>query len=151
MRGTDVTGRTMPEQWTAREWQSLVNALTRRKAISYGAAAALLATVPGGARAADATPSASPVGAYPRTIVHEMGETVIPAQPVRIVATSDFMDLDYLLTLGVDPVLYGFTNAWESGSMPWQETAGLPSFDAATDLDLEAIVAAKPDLIVATP
>lgn len=80
-----------------------------------------------------------------------MGETVIPAKPLRVVATSDFMDLDYLLTLGVEPVLFGFTNAWESGSMPWQKTASLTSFDAATELDLEAIVSAKPDVIVATP
>ncbi|MGC4108126.1 MAG: ABC transporter substrate-binding protein [Thermomicrobiales bacterium] len=151
MRGSDVVDRTTPEQGTAKEWRPLGNALTRRRAIAYGAAAALLASVPGGVRGADATPSASPVGAYPRTIIHEMGETVIPAQPVRIVAASDFMDLDYLLTLGVEPVLYGFTNAWDSGSMPWQATADLPSFDAASELDLEAIAAAKPDLIVATP
>lgn len=156
MTGTVLAARTMPEQeqdrWTAEEWRALVNALTRRKAISRGAAAALLASVPGGLRAAEATPAGEAAGAFPRTVSHAMGETVIPAQPVRIVAASDFMDLDYLLALGVEPVLYGFTNAWDSGSMPWQTAAtDLPSFDAASELDLEAIVAASPDLIVATP
>lgn len=160
MTGPVVVDRTetMPRHerdqwtWTAEEWTALVNALTRRKAISRSAGVAFLAAMPGGLRAADATPSASPAGTFPRTVSHEMGETVIPAKPVRIVAASDFMDLDYLLVLGVEPVLYGFTNAWDSGSMPWQTAAtDLPSFDANADLDLEAIAAARPDLIVATP
>ena len=81
-----------------------------------------------------------------------LGETTIPARPERIVAGTDFVDLDYLLTLGIDPVLFGFSNAWESGAMPWQSAAAdLPTFDASADLDLEAIAAAHPDLILTMP
>src|SRR5690606_10375397 len=77
----------------------------------------------------------------------------IPAHPQRVVVASDYIDLDYLLSLGVEPVAYGFTNAWGSGAMPWQEAAAdLPSFDASdNEADLESIVGAAPDLILAMP
>lgn len=126
--------------------------LTRRGVLMGAMAAGLLTLLPHAEAGAQATPSASPTTSFPKTIRHEMGETVIPTKPTRIVAASDFNDLDYLLALGVEPVLFGFTNAWDSGSMPWQTvTADLPSFDATGDLDLEAIAGASPDLIVATP
>lgn len=144
LHGIDV----LPTGWTAGEWQSLVDKLTRRRLITGTAAAGLLALLPEGSNASS-QPVASPVAGYPRTIEHILGETVIPSRPARIVAVSDFMDLDYLLTLGVDPVLYGFTNAWNSGAMPWQaDAAAFPSFDATGDPDLESIAAARPDLII---
>lgn len=101
-----------------------------------------------------ATPVAgTPVGdAFPVTLAHAAGEATIPARPQRVVAASDFIDLDYLLSLHVQPVLYGFSNAWESGVMPWQSAAeGVPTFDASGDPDFEAIAAAQPDLIVTMP
>ncbi|CAN5680034.1 iron-siderophore ABC transporter substrate-binding protein [soil metagenome] len=137
-----------PAGWTAAECQELVSALTRRRLITGTAAAGLLALRPDGSDASS-QPVASPVAGYPRTIEHVLGETVIPSRPARVVAVSDFMDLDYLLTLGVEPVLYGFTNAWDSGAMPWQSAAAaFPSFDATGDPDLEAIAGANPDLIL---
>ncbi len=128
--------------------------VSRRRFTQGALAAGSLALLPGIA-VAQATPAASPVasGAWPRTISHAMGDTVIPAQPQRVVAASDYIDLDYLLALGVAPVAYGFTNAWGSGAMPWQEAAAdIPSFDVSVgDPDLEAIVGAAPDLILAMP
>lgn len=92
---------------------------------------------------------ASPVAEFPRTITHVLGETVVPAAPRRVVSVSDFNDLDYVGVLGVAPVLYGFTNAWDSGNMPWQAFAkDVPFYDASVEFDLERITAAQPDLIV---
>ena len=127
--------------------------VSRRRFTQGALAAGNLALLPGIA-SAQATPAASPVASsWPRTITHAMGETVIPAQPQHVVAASDYIDLDYLLSLGVEPVAYGFTNAWGSGAMPWQEAAAdLPSFDASdNEADLEAIAGAAPDLILAMP
>ncbi|MFT4038814.1 MAG: ABC transporter substrate-binding protein [Thermomicrobiales bacterium] len=123
--------------------------LTRRRAmLSLAGFGAGILTAPRAARA-QSTPAAA---IWPVTITHAMGETTIPERPERIVAAGDFVDLDYLLTLGLEPVLYGFTNAWESGAMPWQGAAAdIPTFDATADLDLEAIAAARPDLIVTMP
>jgi iron complex transport system substrate-binding protein len=122
---------------------------SRRTTIQGAIAAGLFAALPTIARAnQSATPS--PQASFPRTITHALGETTIPAAPKTIVAASDFTDLDYLLALDRPPVLFGFTNAWESGFMPWQTAAAdLPQFDASGETDLEAIAAAKPDLIVA--
>lgn len=128
--------------------------MTRRRLLGTATAAGILATLPAQRLLAQATPEASPVaGTFPRTITHAMGETEIPAQPQRVVAASDYIDLDYLLSLGVTPVTYGFTNAWGSGAMPWQTAAAdIPSFDSsANEADLEAIAAASPDLIFAMP
>ncbi|MFT4038813.1 MAG: ABC transporter substrate-binding protein [Thermomicrobiales bacterium] len=103
---------------------------------------------------AQATPvAATPgAGAFPVTITHINGETIIPARPERIVAASDFLDLDALLTLGLTPVAYGAANGATGQRLPWQDAAeGIPTFDAATDLDLEAITAAQPDLIITMP
>jgi iron complex transport system substrate-binding protein len=102
--------------------------------------------------AADPTSTPAASGKYPREITHEKGITTVPAPPKRVVAISDFNDLDYLLVLGVEPVLYGFTNAWDGGAMPWQlDAAKAQKFDADGETDLEAIAAAKPHLIVTMP
>jgi iron complex transport system substrate-binding protein len=108
----------------------------------------MVALLPKRSSAAQDQVSASPVAGFPRTLTHLLGETTIPSQPVRVVSVTDFVDLDYPLTLGMKPVLYGFTNAWNGGTMPWQTDAtDLPSFDKTGEPDLEAIAAAKPDLI----
>lgn len=130
--------------WSRTEmWQPL---LSRRQALLGGASLAFAANVSG----AHATPVATPAAAFPRTISHVLGDTVVPAIPQRVVAVSDFIDLDYLLALDAPPVTYGFTNAWNSGAMPWQGAAAdIPSFDASVEPQLEKIIEAQPDLIVA--
>ncbi|MCA9879224.1 MAG: ABC transporter substrate-binding protein [Thermomicrobiales bacterium] len=128
--------------------------VTRRRVVQGIAALGLGASERAARTLAQATPpAATPVnGGFPVTLSHAQGETTIPARPERIVTTTDFADLDFLLTLGVEPVLYGFSNSWESGPMPWQAGAeDLPHIDFTGELDFEAIVAAQPDVIITTP
>lgn len=129
------------------ERRKSVNTLTRRTIINGAAALGLIAVSPKGGRASQQG-AASPVASFPRTVTHTLGETTIPAQPARVVSVTDFVDLDYPLALGVKPVLYGFTNAWNGGAMPWQtDTADIPMVEKTGEADLEAIAAARPDLI----
>lgn len=120
--------------------------LTRREALAITLAAALLTPALSPAQATPVTDT------FPVTVTHTMGDTTIPARPQRVVAVNDYADLDFLLTLGVDPVLYGFTHAWDRDRMPWQgATVDIPQYDASAEVDLEVIVAARPDLILTIP
>jgi iron complex transport system substrate-binding protein len=87
-------------------------------------------------------------GQWPRTITHAMGRTVIKAQPKRVVVL-DVGELDNVVSLGIKPV----------GLAPTEGSPALPSYlknDAGTpknvgtinNLNLEAIAALKPDLIL---
>ncbi|MFC5884727.1 ABC transporter substrate-binding protein [Kitasatospora aburaviensis] len=87
-------------------------------------------------------------GVYPRTIRHAMGETVIPAKPVRVVVL-DTGELDNVVSLGIQPV--GVVHTDGSKSMPsyLKEKAGNPAAVGTINaLNLEAIAALKPDLIL---
>ncbi|MGD9526615.1 ABC transporter substrate-binding protein [Pseudonocardia sp.] len=102
-------------------------------------------------------PGAPPVGsgAFPVTITHALGTTVIPAEPRRIVALS--YEEDALALVGV-PVVGRAGNLYAAAGepYPWQrgkvDLAGVDS-DAVTsagDVDFERIAALRPDLILAT-
>ncbi|GAA1416169.1 iron-siderophore ABC transporter substrate-binding protein [Kitasatospora putterlickiae] len=87
-------------------------------------------------------------GVYPRTIKHAMGETVIPAKPVRVVVL-DTGELDNVVSLGIQPV--GVVHTEGSKSMPsyLKDKAGSPAnVGTINSLNLEAIAALKPDLIL---
>ncbi|MFJ2779011.1 MULTISPECIES: ABC transporter substrate-binding protein [unclassified Kitasatospora] len=87
-------------------------------------------------------------GVYPRTIKHAMGETVIPAKPVRVVVL-DTGELDNVVSLGIQPV--GVVHTDGSKTMPsyLKDTAGNPAgVGTINSLNLEAIAALKPDLIL---
>src|SRR5262245_60361480 len=96
---------------------------------------------------AAATNSAAP--AFPVTIQHKFGSTTIPAKPQRVV-TVGWNDQDFVLALGVVPVS---TRRWfdEYTTYPWVASAlhgqSLPAFSA--DIDYEAILKSRPDLIFA--
>lgn len=107
------------------------------------------------ATATDATDRASgdstPAGAFPVTIEHALGTAVIESRPERVVVLSDFNDLDSVLALGVEPVAFGFTDAWGTGLAPWQLDAGagdLAQIDATAEIDVEEVANADPDLII---
>jgi iron complex transport system substrate-binding protein len=93
--------------------------------------------------------SAAKNAAFPVTISHKFGSTTIPAKPDRVV-TVGWNDQDFALALGVVPVS---TRAWfdEYNSYPWVKSAtkgkSLPTFSG--EMDFEAILAQKPDLILA--
>jgi len=93
--------------------------------------------------------------AFPVTVPHVYGETVIPEAPVRVV-TIGWSTQDAVIALGVDPT--GIPrNDWggdENGFLPWTLSAlegrTLPTvLDMATEIPFEAITGLNPDLILA--
>jgi iron complex transport system substrate-binding protein len=112
------------------------------------------AEVSGGPGTSGATPApaASGAGAFPRTVKHAMGETVIPAQPLRVVALDQSF-VDGVLTLETDVVGYTTYRSIEE-KLPDYLSPVLAHAKEATSVgtleqpSLERIVALKPDLIV---
>lgn len=96
--------------------------------------------------------------AYPITVKHAYGETVIEEEP-KNVATISWGNLDTPLALGIVPVgvskaNYGETD--ENGLLPWTgekyKELGVDKpvvFDDVDGLDYEAISNAEPDVILA--
>jgi iron complex transport system substrate-binding protein len=90
-------------------------------------------------------------GAFPATITHEFGQTVVPAAPQRVVSLG-YTDQDAILALGVVPVaIREFTGNQPSATWPWaqdelqgQQPQVLPVGEVGT----EQIAALRPDLIV---
>jgi iron complex transport system substrate-binding protein len=87
-------------------------------------------------------------GTFPRTVRHAMGDTVVPAEPKRVVTLS-VGDLDTVLTLGVTPV--GSTDV-DPGGLPHyldpSDVEGVAPVGSAEAPDLAAIAALQPDLIL---
>jgi iron complex transport system substrate-binding protein len=121
---------------------------------------ALMACV-GPAPSTDPATPAAGGAAFPVTIEHALGETVIPAAPARVV-TWGFGTTDTALALGVVPVAipqqaYGGD---AQGILPWigEELAELgaptptilPNPTGSDVVPFEPIAAAAPDLILAT-
>lgn len=123
------------------------------------AAIALVATMVMAACAStEETPDASPsegAGTFPVTLTHEFGETTIEKQPERI-ASVGYASNDAALALGVVPV--AMTEAWggdKEGVLPWNREkldelgAETPKILPLAELDVEAVAASTPDLILA--
>lgn len=94
-----------------------------------------------------AAPTAAPTGA---TIEHRYGTTTVPAQVERV-ATVGWNDQDFVLGLGVVPVM---TRSWFDAywSFPWVRavTKGAEVPRSGEDgIDLEAVAASRPDVIIA--
>ncbi|QTE27987.1 Fe2+-enterobactin ABC transporter substrate-binding protein [Pengzhenrongella sicca] len=102
------------------------------------------------------TPAAEdPAGAWPRTITHALGETVIDEQPTTIVSTSltltgTLLSIDAPVTASA-----ASTPSGESGDVGffawWADVAqerGVEVLYPNLEYDEEAIIAAAPDLIV---
>lgn len=95
--------------------------------------------------------------AFPRTIEHTFGETVIEAEPTRVV-TWGWASADAVIALDVVPVAIPFQSygADEEGVLPWirevleEQGAPIPTvLPDMADPPFEAIAAAQPDLILA--
>lgn len=109
-------------------------------------------------QAASEESSTGEENAYPMTVTHGLGETVIEEKPVRIVTVS-WNNQDAVLALGIAPVGVSAANfgaVSEAGLLPWTakgfEKLGVSSptvFDDTDGLDFEAISAANPDVILA--
>lgn len=131
----------------------------RSAAAALTALVALLAAgcTSGGDTAAQdtGTPAAAEDGAWPRTVTHELGETEIPAEPVRIVSTS--VTLTGIL-LSIDAPVTGSAATTPAASNQdtgffdwWADVAvdrGVEVVYQNLEFDEEAVIAAEPDLIV---
>ncbi len=100
-------------------------------------------------RSAASSTSGSADG-FPVAIEHRFGETVVDAEPTRIV-TIGFNEQDFVLALGVEPVATRGNLGYDYRQRPWaQEALGgteIPEV-GSTDLNLEQIAAQGPDLIL---
>jgi iron complex transport system substrate-binding protein len=102
-----------------------------------------------------ATTTTQEDGAWPRTITHELGETEIDAEPVRIVTTS--LTLAGIL-LSIDaPVVAAAGSTPEASNQDtgffdwWADVAvdrGVEVLYQNLEYDEEAVIAADPDLII---
>jgi iron complex transport system substrate-binding protein len=104
-----------------------------------------------GEAAASSAPASSSSSAFPVTIENRFGTTEIPAEPERVV-TVGYNDEDFVLALGVVPVgVRDLIGDYDAPARPWaQEQLGgaeIPTV-GSTELDVEAIAALDPDLIV---
>ncbi|MFJ8078494.1 ABC transporter substrate-binding protein [Streptomyces sp. NPDC096176] len=87
-------------------------------------------------------------GQFPRTITHALGKTEIEKAPERIVVL-DVGELDNVASLGVEPVGYAPTEGDDGIPGYLKKEAGNPkSVGTINSLNLEAIAALKPDLIL---
>ncbi|OZF34679.1 ABC transporter substrate-binding protein [Rhodococcus sp. 14-2496-1d] len=116
------------------------------------AGASVLALAAGCSSDADTDASGGPGSAagFPVTIEHRFGETVIDAEPTRVV-TIGFNEQDFALALGVKPVATRGNLSYDYRQRPWALAAlggtEIPEV-GSTDLNLEQIAAQAPDLIL---
>ena len=102
------------------------------------------------------TEAASDAAAFPVTIQHAYGETVIETQPERVVTLFD-SNADAVLALGVVPVgvsKIGYGVVDENGQTSWTAAAfealgaEVNAFDDTAGIDFEAVSDAAPDVII---
>lgn len=126
------------------------------------AAAAALAVVSlsvsacGDSTAGSASTTAAADGSWPRTIVHEAGETVIESRPQNIVSTS-LSVTGTLLAIGAPVTASAATSTTAAAAndlgffSQWSDVAaerGVKVLYPNLEFDLEAVIAADPDLVV---
>ncbi|MFT4215644.1 MAG: ABC transporter substrate-binding protein [Micropruina sp.] len=123
---------------------------------ALGVAGAGLAGCASGAPAAtSASPTASPSATtadFPTTIKHAFGETVVPAQPTKVVSVG-VTEHDFLLALGVVPIgvtdWYGdqpyATWPWARAALGSAQPKVLKNYDGFQFLEIAKL---KPDLLV---
>ncbi|MGX6447491.1 ABC transporter substrate-binding protein [Patulibacter sp. S7RM1-6] len=96
------------------------------------------------------TSAAADAGAFPVTITDAFGTAKIEKQPQRV-ATVGFNEQDFALALGVKPVaIREFIGAFDYRTRPWAPGAEdpAPATVGGTELSLEKVAAARPDLIL---
>ncbi|GAA3623371.1 iron-siderophore ABC transporter substrate-binding protein [Kineosporia mesophila] len=125
------------------------------------AAALVLAACGGGSSdsEAESTGSAASDAAFPITVKHALGETVIEKKPERV-ATVQWANHEVPLALGIVPVglaKANFGDADGDGYLPWakekvDELGGEAPvlFDETDGIDFEAVADTQPDIILAT-
>jgi eukaryotic-like serine/threonine-protein kinase len=118
----------------------------RRRRGWIAAAIAAVVLVTGGAIATlTASPDSNP-GYQPQTFVHAHGTTQLKSEP-HLVAAIGPGDGDAALSLGVQPVLLTATGAHLPG---WEQQLVTANPRIVSDVDVTAVEAVKPDVIIAT-
>jgi iron complex transport system substrate-binding protein len=117
------------------------------------AAVVLLSACGGGGSAPGAeAPPASGGGAFPVTVEHVLGSTVVPEAPQRVVSLG-YTDQDAILAFGVVPVaIREFTGNRPSATWPWASDllqGQQPQVLVGDEINVETVAALRPDLIVA--
>ncbi|WP_066906773.1 ABC transporter substrate-binding protein [Millisia brevis] len=87
-------------------------------------------------------------GVFPRSVVHALGTTEIPAKPERVVVL-DTGEIDAVLALGITPI--GIPSTEGANSVPSylaDEVAEATAVGTIQEPNLEAIAALQPDLIL---
>src|SRR5690606_29428699 len=92
--------------------------------------------------------------AYPRVVDHALGQTEIPSPPERVAVLS-YVDLEYVLSLGVVPVFAPLSGHNNTETRDYHDAAlaalggERPVFQGhSREILPEAILATDPDLIV---
>lgn len=127
-------------------------------AAATAASALVLTACSGGAADSGDDTAAEADGAFPITVEHAFGETVIEKKPERV-ATIAWGNHEAALALGVVPVIMEKAT-WgdddDNGILPWVEDAveemgaEMPeTWDPTDGVDFEAIAASEPDVILA--
>lgn len=100
-------------------------------------------------------PATDAAGQFPVSIEQKYGTTTIPSQPQRIVSVG-FHEQDWLYAMGIAPIaVREWYGGYDYATWPWAEDARAavgaePAVLGSGELDLEAIDALDPDLIIAT-
>jgi iron complex transport system substrate-binding protein len=116
-----------------------------------GVAVLLTACAGGAAEVLEGARAPAEGGAFPVTIQHSLGSTVIPTAPQRVVSLG-YTDQDTVLALGVVPVaIREFTGNRPSATWPWasDRLQGRQPQVLTGEIDPETVAALRPDLIVA--
>lgn len=101
--------------------------------------------------------SALPAAAadFPRRVRHAYGETVIPAEPQRVVSVG-YHEQDFLYALGIAPVgVHEWLGDRPYATWDWAEPAraalgATPEVQRGFEIDVEWVYLQRPDLIVAS-
>ncbi len=115
---------------------------------ALAAAALLLTACSGGSPEAAETSEAAAEGT---TVGTAFGDVAVPADPARVVTLAESA-LDVSLAVGVTPV--GTTASRGGDSAPaylGEGAAGIPVVATVTEPNLEAVLEAQPDVILASP
>ncbi|MFF9347699.1 ABC transporter substrate-binding protein [Streptomyces sp. NPDC014734] len=131
-----------------------LNHIPRARLIAASAAAlasALALTACGSGSSSGGTDGPSSAGGTKKTTVTDAtgAKVEVPAAPKRVVALSE-MDLDSALALGVKPVGLG-AGRGQKGAPGYlaEQAAGIPVVGAVTGPDIEKVLRAEPDVILA--
>lgn len=113
-------------------------------------------TSPSGEPDSSAAPTDDPAtAAFPVTVEHMFGTTVVPAEPQRVVVAG-LNETDYLLSLGIAPVgVHEWWGEYPYTVGPWAEPVRVelgaqPDVLQGFDVNVEWVASLDPDLIVVT-